>query len=100
MSGDNIIVRFIRSRRSQVRDLQMTELMPYSAAGEKSLLLDHCSFSWSIDEIASFYDNRDFTMQWCALGEGLANPGHTKGLAKLCGGMWGGKGMRRSIIIL
>lgn len=89
MSGDNIIVRFIRSRRSQVRDTNDGADAIWER-NRKNLLLDHCSFSWSIDEIASFYDNRDFTMQWCALGEGLANPGHTKG-AHSYGGIWGGK---------
>lgn len=89
MSGDNIIVRFIRSRRSQVRDVNDGADAIWERQ-KKNLLLDHCSFSWSIDEIASFYDNRDFTMQWCALGEGLANPGHSKGEHSY-GGIWGGK---------
>lgn len=89
MSGDNIIVRFIRSRRSQVKDTNDGADAIWDRQ-RKNLLLDHCSFSWSIDEIASFYDNRDFTMQWCTLGEGLANAGHGKG-AHSYGGIWGGK---------
>ena len=38
--------------------------------------------------MASFYDNRDFTMQWCNITEGLANPGHSKGEHSY-GGMMG-----------
>lgn len=89
LNGDNIIVRFIRSRRSQVKDTNDGADAIWER-NRKNLLLDHCSFSWSIDEIASFYDNRDFTMQWCTLSEGLANPGHSKG-AHSYGGIWGGK---------
>lgn len=89
LSGNNIIVRFIRSRRSQVKDTNDGADAIWER-NRTNLLLDHCSFSWSIDEIASFYDNRDFTMQWCSLGEGLANPGHSKG-AHSYGGIWGGK---------
>lgn len=88
-NGNNIIMRFIRIRRGEERNVNDGADATW-ARNFTGMILDHCSFSWSIDEIASFYDNRNFTMQWCTIGEALANPGHSKGEHSY-GGIWGGK---------
>lgn len=88
--GSNNIVRFVRFRRGEERNVNDGADATWQRE-KTGIILDHCSFSWSIDEIASFYDNRNFTMQWCTLGEALANPGHSKGEHSY-GGIWGGKG--------
>ena len=88
-SGNNIIMRFIRIRRGQERDIN-DGADASTARHYTGMILDHCSFSWSIDEVASFYDNNNFTMQWCTIGESLVHSGHTKGPHGY-GGIWGGK---------
>ena len=86
----NTIIRFIRIRRGEERNVNDGADATWQRETD-GIILDHCSFSWSIDELASFYDNTHFTMQWCTMGEALANPGHSKGEHSY-GGIWGGKG--------
>ena len=77
-NGDNIIIRYIRSRRGQEKNVNDGADAIWTRE-KTGMILDHCSFSWSIDEVASFYDMNNFTMQWCTIAESLVHPGHSKG---------------------
>ena len=76
LAGDNIIVRYLRFRMG---DRYQNKGMingggsddAFGGNGRKSIIIDHCSISWSTDELMSVYRGDSTTLQWNILSEPL-----------------------------
>lgn len=86
LGGSNIIIRYIRFRGG------FAELDDTFSPNAPKMMIDHCSFSWSTDEVLSTKDKSSITVQWSIISDSLNMSIHDKG-AHGYGGIWGGTNM-------
>ncbi len=100
LGGDNIIVRYMRFRMGD--RYQRGSMVDgnggddaFGGARRKHIIIDHCSMSWSTDEVCSIYGGDSTTLQWNIISEPLNYSYHFETGDKDWehhgfGGIWGG----------
>lgn len=100
LGGDNIIVRYLRFRMGD--KYQKGGMVDgnggddaFGGTKRKHIIIDHCSMSWSTDEVFSVYAGDSTTLQWNIISEPLNYSYHFETGDKDYekhgfGGIWGG----------
>ena len=88
VNASKVIIRYIRVRVGDRYRLD-SDGVGGGRYGQKNVILDHLSVSWSIDECLSIYKTENLTVQWCLVAHSLNTSVHTKGSHGF-GGIWGG----------
>ncbi|MDE6369958.1 MAG: pectate lyase [Duncaniella sp.] len=88
VNASEVIVRYLRVRPGD-RYKADSDGLGGGRYGQKNVIIDHCSVSWSIDECLSIYKTENLTVQWCLVSHSLNGSVHTKGSHGF-GGIWGG----------
>jgi hypothetical protein len=101
LGGDQIILRYLRFRMGD--RFQSQQGMVDGSGGDdafggfrrKHIIIDHCSMSWSTDEVFSVYGGDSTTLQWNLISEPLNYSYHFETGDKDWehhgyGGIWGG----------
>jgi len=101
LAGDNIIVRYLRFRMGD--KYQRGGMVDgnggddaFGGTRKKNIVVDHCSLSWSTDEVFSVYGGDSTTLQWNLIAEPLNYSYHFETGDKDYeqhgyGAIWGGK---------
>ncbi len=76
IDGNNVIIRYMRFRMGdryqntgKVHGAGSDDAL--SANRKKNIIIDHCSISWSTDEVLSVYAGDSTTIQWSIISEPL-----------------------------
>ncbi len=85
-SGRNIIIRHMRFRPGDINGTKQSCLW-FENGGD--FIIDHCSFSWAVEESMTVYDNDHSTVQNSLVSESLTVSIHDKG-SRGYGAQWGG----------
>ncbi|MDQ0114579.1 pectinesterase family protein [Paenibacillus harenae] len=86
VEADNVIIRYMRFR---LGDRVPSEDDAFGLRDRKNIIIDHSSFSWSVDEVLSLYNNYNTTVQWSIIEESMLMSSHEKGRHGYAG-IWGG----------
>lgn len=101
LNGDNIIIRYLRFRMGD--KFQKGGMVDgnggddaFGGTRRKNIIIDHCSGSWSTDEVFSIYGGDSTTVQWNLISEPLNysyhfEAGDTGYERHGYGAIWGGK---------
>jgi len=85
-NSHDIVVRYLRLRHGDTETLRSvrasglprpkgsSDLDCVSLDDSQNLIFDHCSLSWSCDEVFGIVRCKNVTIQWCLIAEPLANP--------------------------
>ena len=101
LKGDQIILRYLRFRMGDKYQSQKGMVDgsggddALSGSKNNQLIIDHCSMSWSTDEVLSVYGGDSTTLQWNMIAEPLNYSYHFETGDKDWenhgyGGIWGG----------
>lgn len=102
LRGDQIVIRYLRFRLGDRHQAGQGKVPgsggddALGGTGNRHLVIDHCSLSWSTDEVLSVYNGDSSTLQWNLISEPLDYSYHfEEGDADWehhgYGGIWGGR---------
>ena len=79
----DVIIRYLRVRSGKSTEVSSNRdalVIAHISTAVYNVIIDHCSISWATDEnISTWYDSHDITIQWCIISEALRDSTHTKG---------------------